>query len=89
MPKGKHNVRKVKFSAAEMSYEPPAEVDFSSGLVFRGLKGWKIYREWRRKVAMLDPEVRKAFPNDRSVNDALRKLIESSHEGRTGRRKSA
>ena len=88
MPREKHNVRKVKFSAAEMAYEPPGEVDFSSGLVFRGLKAWKAYRQWRRKVVILDPDVRKAFPDDVSVNEALKKVLELKQIA-AGRRKSA
>lgn len=87
MAKGKHNVAKVRSSSAEMDYEVPAEVDFSSGLVFRGVKAWRTYRQWRRQMALLTPNVRKAFPDDQSVNRALREVMESRRA--SGRRRSA
>jgi hypothetical protein len=91
MAKGKPSVRKVKFSAAELAYEPPADVDFGRGLVLHGVNEWQRYRQWRRKMALLEPDVRKAFPDDKSVNTALRRVIRQKHRPTVpaGRRKSA
>lgn len=47
------------------------EYDFSKGK--RG-KYAKAYREGTN-VVLLDPELRKSFPNDKAVNDALRELL--------------
>jgi hypothetical protein len=48
-----------------------AEYDFSTGV--RG----RYAAEYRRRtnVALLDPDVAAAFPDSKSVNDALRALV--------------
>jgi hypothetical protein len=38
-------------------------------------------------VVVLDPQVAKAFPNDKAVNDALRELIERSRSTNRSRSK--
>jgi hypothetical protein len=82
----KVKVHKVKFTAEEMAYDAPAEVDFSKGQVLRGEAAWQKYLSAKRGYAKLAPEVRKAFPDDKSVNEALRSLMRQ----RPGRhRKSA
>jgi hypothetical protein len=79
MPRNKVSHVNVKFSAEEMAYDPPAEVDFSSGIVIRGLDAWKRYVAAKQAFAKLAPDVRKAFPDDQSVNKALRSLIKRKH----------
>ena len=86
MPKVK--VKHVRFTPAEMACEAPAEVDFSKGLVIHGRSAWREYLARKRAFAKLDPDVRRAFPDDRAVNEALRSLI-PTHPGPARRRKSA
>lgn len=59
-----------------------AEYDFSGGV--RG----KYAEAYRRasNVVVLDPEVAEAFPNAKSVNDALRGLLPTASPTRTGKR---
>ena len=52
------------------------QYDFSKGE--RG-KYADRFREGTNLV-LLDPDVAKAFPNARAVNDALRKLMEQHHD---------
>jgi hypothetical protein len=59
-----------------MAYEPPKQVDFANGLVLKGVEQWKRYLNFKRGWVKLDPEIRRAFPSDRMVNEALRKVIE-------------
>jgi hypothetical protein len=40
-------------------------------------------------VIVLDPEIAKAFPNDRVVNDTLRLLLDLAKSTRTRRRKTS
>jgi hypothetical protein len=65
------------------SVEMRAEYDFSGGV--RG----KYVDQYRRgtNVVLLDPEVAEAFPDSKSVNDALRAILAIAT--RTGRRKPA
>lgn len=56
------------------------EYDFSGGV--RG-KYARRYAEGTN-IVLLAPEVAKYFPNSRSVNDALRGLIEIATRGREG-----
>jgi len=60
-----------------------AEYDFSDGV--RG----KYVDQYRRgtNVVLLDPEVAEAFPDSKSVNDALRAILAVA--ARTERRKRA
>jgi hypothetical protein len=60
-----------------------AEYDFAGGV--RG----KYVDRYRRgvNVVLLDPELAKAFPNSKSVNDALRALVAIA--ARTENRKRA
>jgi hypothetical protein len=63
--------------------EMRAEYDFSAGV--RG----KYVDRYRRgtNVVLLDPELAQAFPDSKSVNDALRALVEIA--ARADRRKRA
>ena len=54
-----------------MAYEPPVEVDFSTGFVIRGQKGREDFRAWRKNFVRIRPELRQAFPDDKTVNEAL------------------
>ncbi len=89
MPNRKKKVRNGKPSAREMAYEPPAEVDFSNGLVFRGVKAWRQYLSWKRGYAKLDPDLRKVFPDDRAVNDLLRQLVDVANNAIPKKRKKS
>ena len=53
------------------------EYDFSS--MSGGVRG-KYYRRYRAGVnlALLEPEVAKAFPTDRAVNEALRTVLRAA-----------
>jgi hypothetical protein len=60
-----------KAPAKRRTTEMRAEYDFSTGV--RG-KYTEAYRR-RTNVALLDPDVAAAFPDSKSVNDALRALV--------------
>ena len=62
--------------------EMRAEYDFSSGV--RG-KYVDRYRHGTN-VVVLDPELAEAFPNSKSVNDALRALVAIAARAETRRR---
>ena len=66
MPKAKSKLKKK---------EMLDEYDFSSGVRGKYVQG---YREGTN-VVILEPDVAKAFPNSRSVNDALRKLARKAN----------
>jgi len=53
------------------------EYDFSS---LSGAVRGKYYRRYRAGVnlALLEPEVARAFPTDRAVNEALRRVLRAS-----------
>ena len=76
MPKG-IKVRYVKFTPEEMAYEPPVDVSDPKRfpLVCRGGDEWRKFLSFKRGFVRLDPELRKAFPDDRSVNEALRAVV--------------
>jgi hypothetical protein len=59
-----------------------AEYDFSDGV--RG----KYVERYRRgvNVVLLDPELAEAFPDSKSVNDALRGLVEIATRAETRKR---
>jgi len=68
----------VKYSAEQMAYDPSPEELKEHFIAVPG-RGWAAYErfvKWKRQVARLDPDIRKAFPDDESVNTALRKVIE-------------
>ena len=52
------------------------EYDFK--LLGKGVRG-KYYGDYQKgtNVVVLDPEISKAFPNAKAVNDALRKVLEN------------
>jgi hypothetical protein len=89
----------VKFTPEEMAYDPSPEetanwipVGRGPGAIFAKPSKQEI-AFWRKQVASkkglvrLDSDVRKAFPNDESVNNALRAFMKGLKNGK--RRKSA
>ena len=58
------------------------EYDFSE---LKGAVRGKYYKRFQEgsNVVLLEPDVAEAFPDARSVNDALRKLIEEGRRGAT------
>src|SRR5207249_945647 len=72
----KYRVRYVKFSPEEMAYEIP---DDTSGFIpiGRGLAAYERFREWKKTMIRLEPDVAKFFHDAAAVNNALRKLIEA------------
>ena len=64
------------------SSEMRAEYDFSNGV-----RGKYVYR-YRRgtNVVLLDPELAEAFPDSKSVNDALRALVAIAARAETRKR---
>ena len=71
----KIKINYVTFTPEEMAYDAPAEIDFSQGVVIHGRAAWRQYLSRKRDFARLAPDVRKAFPDDHSVNEALRSLL--------------
>jgi hypothetical protein len=66
-----------KASKQEPDDDLLAEYDFSS--ISGAIRG-KYYRRYRAGVnlALLEPEVAKAFPADTAVNEALRKALKTT-----------
>jgi hypothetical protein len=72
----KFKVRYVKFTPEEMAIDA-ADVDASKApIIARGSKEWEAFLSFKRGFVRLEPNVRKAFPDERSVNEALKKVIE-------------
>ncbi len=44
--------------------------------ITRGDRDWKKFVKFRNGFVRLDPEIRKAFPTNRSVNAALKKYLQ-------------
>ena len=68
-----------KPSSKRAPTEMRAEYDFTNGI--RG----KYAARYRRgtNVVLLDPEIAAAFPDSKSVNDALRSLLAANSRGRS------
>jgi hypothetical protein len=60
------------------------EYDFAA--MKAGIKGKyvKRYREGTN-IVLLEPDIAEAFPNDKAVNQALRDLLNTARDTRTGR----
>jgi hypothetical protein len=72
----KIKVRLVKFSPEEMAIDA-GDIDASKGpFISRGSKEWNEFFSFKKGFVRLDPAIRKAFPDDKAVNEALRKVIE-------------
>jgi hypothetical protein len=65
----------VRFSAHEMAYDPPVAETENWMPIGRGWAAYQRFVKWKRQMARLDPDVRKAFPDDDSVNRVLRKAM--------------
>lgn len=65
--------------------EMRAEYDFAS--MKGGVRG-KYYRRFQKgvNVALLEPDIAKAFPTDQDVNDALRTVLRAARALRRPRR---
>ena len=96
----KHKVRCVKFSPEEMAYEIPEDTShfFPVGRGRNSLfaKPSRKFLDQLSKhlganpyMARLDADVPRTFPDDRVLNQALRKLIEIQNLGRTEKRKKS
>jgi hypothetical protein len=75
----KHSVRYVKFTPEEMAIDA-ADIDASKplgGPVFHGKAEWEAFLSFKRGYVRLDADLREVFKDDRSVNRALRKLVEA------------
>ena len=75
----------MKKQRNEMNDELRAEYDLGQ-LLKRGVRG-KYAKSYHAgsNVVMLDPDVRKAFRNERAVNEALRLVIELRKIGSVAR----
>ena len=73
----KYTVRHVKFTPEEMAYDAPADVSdpkrFPTLAV--GRKEWEQFLSVKRGYVKLKPELREAYPDDESVNEALETLL--------------
>ena len=76
-------MRKVSKTDADDDLRP--EYDFSS--LSGGVRG-KYFRRYRAGVnlALLDPEVARAFPTDAAVNEALRTVLRATKAQRRPRK---
>jgi hypothetical protein len=67
----------VEFTPEEMAMDCPMDVSDprTYPTITRGDKDWAKFVNFRNGFVRLHPEVRKAFPDSRSVNAALRKVL--------------
>jgi hypothetical protein len=74
MPKTKH--KEVKFSAEELAYELPAEVDLKKARrLGSGVETVKRLAARSKRTVNLDPDVAKVFTDSEAVNGMLRAII--------------
>jgi hypothetical protein len=86
----KSSIRFVKFTPEELAYDPtPEETADWIPIPGRGLPALKRFLKWKRQMARLDPDIRKAFPDDQSVNEVLRKVMELRRTGSGAKRKKS
>jgi|SRR6266550_4562619 len=86
----KTSVRYVKFTPEEMAYDPtPEETADWIRIPGRGLAALKRFLKWKRRMARLDPDIRKAFPDDQAVNEVLRRAIQLRRTGSGAKRKKS
>jgi hypothetical protein len=82
-------VRFVKFTPEEMAIDA-GDVDASKApVIVRGLEEWKRFLSFKRGYVRLDPDLKKKFRNDSTVNDALRSWLEIQDASKRKKRKSA
>jgi len=87
MAKPKH--REVTFSEKEMADDLPDELDFSK-LKFIGRGKSAIFQKREPGMTVvLDPDVAKVFADSKTVNDALRGLIDIAKQSIGKRRRTA
>jgi hypothetical protein len=81
--------RHVEFTPEEMAMDCPVDVSDPKTYptITRGDKDWKKFVNFRNGFARIAPDLRKAFPNDRAVNDALREFLGSKDNGSRSSRK--
>jgi len=79
----------VKFSAEEMAYDPPPEETDDWLPIGRGTAAYERYKQWKKLMVRLEPDIAKVFQGSQAVNNALRKLIEAMPEPAGRRKKSA
>jgi hypothetical protein len=93
----KHSVRKVTFTPEEMAYDLPDDtshfvpVKRAGGNLFAKPTKEEI-RSHQRKIAAsknakLEPEVRKAFPDDQALNDLLKAFLRIAKSATGSKRK--
>jgi hypothetical protein len=75
-----------------MAYDAPPDTSDPKRFptITRGAKDWKKFLNFRNGFVRIDPQVRKAFPTDESVNRALRAFLKNANGMSTSaRRRSA
>lgn len=73
----KVDVRYVEFSPEEMAMDCPEDISDTGRYptITRGDKDWKKFIKFRNGFVRLDPELRSQFPDNRSVNAALKSYL--------------
>jgi hypothetical protein len=79
----------VKFTPQEMAYDPSPEETDDWLPIGRGIAAYEKYKQWKKQMIRLEPDVAKVFRDSQSVNKALRKLIEAMPETSGRKKKSA
>lgn len=74
--------RKREEIMSKLNDELKPEYDLKS--LGKGIRG-KYYGQYQKdtNVVVIDPDLSEAFPNTKSVNDALREMLESRHQSAT------
>jgi hypothetical protein len=73
-------VRHVEFTPEEMAMDCPLDVSDPQRYptITRGDKDWKKFIAFRNGFIRLDPALRKQFPDNRSVNAALKSYLKKA-----------
>jgi len=78
----KVSYRNVEFTPEEMAMDCPMDTSDPDTYptITRGDKDWKKFISFRNGFVRLSPELRKMFPNNRSVNNALEAFLQTRGE---------
>lgn len=89
MAKSKITVRHVKFTPDEMAYDGPSPEELRTWKPVGRGKAAIFRKRENEKTVTLDPDVAEVFADSKTVNNALRGLIEIAKQSIGKRRRTA
>jgi hypothetical protein len=81
----------VKFTPEEMAYDAPRDTSDPKRFptIGRGPKDWRKFMKFRNGFVRIEPKLRRAFANEKAVNQALKKALGMRSPGERGRSKAS